>query len=127
MPKSYYLDNLFINAGLRNTAFVPAPVVFLALYTVSPTAAGGGTEVTGGGYGRQPIVFTPPANGVASNVSDIVFPIATADWGTVTSYGILDASSGGNLLYFANLSAPRSILVNDQAKFPASQLVASEL
>jgi hypothetical protein len=126
MPKSYYLDNAFINSGLRNVAYTPAPIVFLALFTAAPGPGGGGTEVSGGGYGRQPIVFAPPSNGSTSNVSDITFPVAILDWGIVTSYGIFDASSGGNLLYYANLSASRQILTNDQAKFPAGQLIASE-
>lgn len=126
MPKSYYLDNLFVNAALRNVAFVPPPIVFLALYTAAPGPGGGGTELAGGGYGRQPIVFAPPSNGSSSNVSDIVFPVALTDWGTITSYGIFDAASGGNLLYFANLSAPRTILTNDQVKLPAGQLLAQE-
>lgn len=126
MPKSYYLDNAFISGALRNVPYVPSPIVYLALYTAAPGPGGGGTEVSSGGYGRQPIVFAAPSNGSTSNVSDIVFPIALADWGIVTSYGIFDTSSGGNLLYYNNLSAPRQILTNDQAKFPAGQLIASE-
>ena len=126
MPKSYYLDNSFVNATLRNTPYTSPLVVYLALYTVAPTASGGGTEVSGGGYGRQPITFSAPVNGSTSNSADITFPIALADWGTVHAFGIFDVSSGGNLLYFGNLSAPRDILTADQAKFPAGQLVCSE-
>lgn len=126
MPKTYYLDNVLINAALRNTPFVPPPLVFVSLYTVAPTASGGGTEVSGGGYGRQPVVFTAPSNGVVSNVSDVNFPIAGTDWGTIVAFGICDASSGGNIMYYGNLSAPRSVLTNDQVRFPAGQLVTQE-
>lgn len=127
MPKSYYADNVVLNTFLRNTSFVPPVQVFLALFTASPTASGGGTEVAGNGYGRQLIVFTSPSSGQCSNTADIVFPTAFgADWGTVTSYGVYDASSGGNLLYFANLSTPRYVAVSDQLKFPAGQLIANE-
>lgn len=126
VPKTYYLDNAFLNAALRNTAYTPQPVVYLALFTSTPGPGGGGTEVTGSGYGRQPVIFSAPVNGSTSNVSDITFPVALADWGTVTSFGIFETSSGGNLLYYSNLSAPRNILINDQARFPALQLVCSE-
>ena len=107
---------------------MPPAQTFLALFTATPTPSGGGTEVgSGSGYGRQVITFTAPASGQCSNTADIVFPIAVvADWGTITSYGIYDAASGGNLLYFANLSTPRYVAVSDQLKFPAGQLIANE-
>lgn len=126
MPKTYYLDNVFINAALRNTPWVPPAIVYVALYTTSPTPSGGGTEVATGSYGRQPCVFNAPTNGATSNIADVTFPIASADWGTITSFGLCDTSSGGNILYYGNLSAPRLVQTNDQVKFPAGQLIASE-
>jgi hypothetical protein len=126
MPKTYYLDNIVINAALRNTAWVPPVIVYVALYTASPNQSGGGTEVTGSGYGRQPCTFGSPTNGSASNVADITFPIALDSWGTVTSFGLCDTSSGGNILYYGNLSAPRLIETNDQMRLPAGQLICSE-
>lgn len=126
MPKTYYLDNIFINAALRNTPWVPPAIVYVALFTTSPTPSGGGTEVAVGSYGRQPCTFNAPTNGAASNVSDVNFPIASVDWGIITSFGLCDTSSGGNILYYGNLSAPRTVLTNDQVRFPAGQLIASE-
>ncbi len=126
MPKTYYLDNIFINLALRNTPWVQPAIVYVALYSVAPTASGGGTEITGGGYGRQPATFSAPTNGVTSNVSDVNFPIASTDWGAVVAFAICDTSSGGNILYFGNLSTPRTVLTNDQLRFPAGQLVAQE-
>jgi hypothetical protein len=47
-------------------------------------------------------------------------------WGTLVSFAVMDAPTGGNMLYFADFSAPRLIDVNDQARFPAGQLVINE-
>ena len=126
MPKSTFLNDSFINVALRNTAFVSPVAVYCALYTVTPGVGGGGTEVAGGGYGRQTVTFIAPTNGVTSNDADIDFPVATADYGTITSFALLDASSGGNLLYFGNLGTSRLVLTNDQVRFPLGQLICTE-
>jgi len=126
MPKTTYLDNNFLNVALRNVPFVPPATVYVALYTVTPTVGGGGTEVVGGGYGRQTVTFSVPASGQCSNTADILFPVASANWGTVVAFALLDASSGGNMLYFGSLSSPRLVLTSDQVRFPASQLVVQE-
>ena len=126
MPKSTYLNDNFINVGLRNIAFVSPTNVYCALYTVSPGVAGGGTAVAGGGYGRQTVTCDAPTSGQTSNDADINFPVATAGYGTINSFGLLDASSGGNLLYFGNLGTPRVVLTNDQVRFPSGQMLVSE-
>jgi len=127
MPKSYYADNTALNLFLRNTPFAPPLQTYLALFLVSPTPSGGGTEVAGNGYVRVAIAFGAPNNGQCSNTADVIFPVdITADWGNVVAFGVYDAISGGNLLYFANLSSPRYVAVNDQIKFPTGQIIATE-
>ncbi len=126
MPKTYYLSNSMLNAALRQVPYTSPVAVYVALFTAAPSVNGGGTEVTGGSYARQPAIFTAPVNGQCSNVADVLFPSATAAWGTVVAFGVYDASSGGNLLYFNNLSSPRNVQINDQVRYPSGQLVASE-
>jgi hypothetical protein len=126
MPKTYYLDNNFLNVALRNTPFTPPATIYVALFTVAPGVGGGGTEVAGGGYGRQLVTFTVPVNGQVSNTADILFPVASATWGTIVAFALLDTSSGGNMLYFGNLSTPRLVLASDQVRFPIGQLVCQE-
>jgi hypothetical protein len=127
MPKSIYFDDVVLNIALLQQTFTPPATIYVALFTVSPGPAGGGTEVAGGGYGRQTATFASPSNGQTSNTADIFFPIATAPWGTIVAFALFDASSGGNMLYFGSLSTPRYIDVNDQLKFPMGQLIASEM
>jgi hypothetical protein len=126
MPKSTYLDNTFLGIILRQQVFTPPVTVYVALYTVSPGVGGGGTEVTGGGYARQAVTFTVPVNGLCSNNVDVNFAVASADYGTVVAFALHDQPSGGNLLYFANLSTSRTVLTNDQVRFPTGQLLVSE-
>lgn len=126
MPKTIYLDNNFINVALRNTPFAPPATIYVSLYTVAPGVGGGGTEVSGGGYGRQTVTFAAPVNGQTSNMADILFPVATVSWGTIVAFALMDASSGGNMLYFGNLSTPRLVQASDQVKFPTSQILVFE-
>jgi hypothetical protein len=126
MPKSYYLSNSVLNSALRGQSFTVPPAAYVALFTTLPTPGGGGVEVSGGDYSRQIATFTVPVNGQCVNAADVLFPVAAAPWGTVVGYGLYDSSMGGNLLYFNSLSTPRNVVVTDQIRFPASQLVGSE-
>jgi hypothetical protein len=125
--KSYYLDNRYLNAALRNIPFVPASQIYVALYLVTPNAAGVGVEVSGSGYARQLVTFTAPMNGQLKSDNDVVFPLATALWGDIAGFGLVDAASGGNVLYFANLGFPRTVDQSDQVKFPVGALVCQEI
>ena len=126
MPKTYFLSASFLNAALRATPYTSPPAVYLALFTSTPTPVGGGVEVSGGGYSRQTVTWTAPVNGVSSNPADVAFSVATTLWGTVTSFGVYDHPTSGNLLYYSNLNAPRLVQVNDQIKFPTGQLQVIE-
>jgi hypothetical protein len=53
--------------------------------------------------------------GTTSNNGAITFPIPSANWGTVTSFGIFDAATTGNLLFWGALTANRAINLGDQA------------
>jgi hypothetical protein len=113
-------------------AYTPPANVYVGLFTAAPTVAGGGTEVSGGSYARAAVpndathFTTPPVAGVASNLLAIAFAQATALWGTVVAVGIFDAASGGNLLDFASLTTPRTILNGDTFGFSIGQLQFTE-
>lgn len=126
MAKSDYLKVNLLNEILRAIAFTAPGAVYLAAYTVAPTDAGGGTEVSGGAYARQTISFGAPAGNQVANSADILFPIATASWGTIVHFGIFDAPSAGNLLYHTALAASRTIGIGDQLRVPTGQLIAAE-
>jgi hypothetical protein len=119
---SNYLENALINATLRNTAFTSPTTVYVGLYTTDPTDANTGTEVSGGSYTRKAVTFGAPSNGVSTNSAAVTFDAATASWGTVAFMGLLDASTGGNLLYHGALTASKTVGSGDVFVFPIAGL-----
>ena len=132
--KSDFLELEILDHVLGNAAYTAPANIHVALFTAAPTDAGGGTEVTGGSYARVSVTnnatnFPAAASGLKQNGTAITFPTATADWGTVVAFGLFDAGSGGNLLYWGWLgtddgdlftattadvfTAPGHTLVND--------------
>lgn len=122
MQISNWLSAQLLNTTLRSIPFDPPGQIYLALYTSDPTAADTGTEVSGGGYVRQPITFAAPVvetgKQTAKNTTDIEFPIATADWGLVSHVALRTAATGGNLLWSTPVPNPRTIQSGDRPKFP---------
>lgn len=119
---SDYLENELIKHLYRTGSFTKPTVLGHALYTAAAGEAGGGTEVTGGGYARidrPPLdanwAATSGTNGTTSNVAAITFAAPTANWGTVTHTAQLDATSGGNFLVHGALTASRVINNGDAA------------
>lgn len=119
---SNYLENELIDHIVRNSSWSSPATIYLALYTSDPTDADSGTEVSGGAYARQSVAFDAPSNGVTQNTSDITFPQATADWGTITHVGLRDALTGGNLLFHGALSPNTQINNGGQLQIDAGDL-----
>ncbi|MBI1917465.1 MAG: hypothetical protein HYS12_22415 [Planctomycetes bacterium] len=92
---------------------VPSGEVYLAVGTADADDGSSDTwsaEISGGGYQRHPIYFYPITSGVIiKNVSNVVFPKATANWGTITSYAIWTAQTGGKMLVYGGLT---SVIIN---------------
>ncbi|MEK4349665.1 MULTISPECIES: phage tail fiber protein [Paenibacillus] len=124
MQISNYLSAALLNAALRNTAFTGPATVYIALYKSDPTAADTGTEVSGGSYARQAVTFGAPTlvsgQQTVANTAEVVFPVATADWGLVTHIGLRTAATGGSLLWTKPLDNPRTLLVGDRPRFAVS-------
>ncbi|MFT9848522.1 phage tail fiber protein [Aneurinibacillus sp. REN35] len=126
MPMSDYLENKILNHIFRGSASTAPDAVYVALYTNDPTDADVGTEVTGGAYARQTATFSAPTQvggkATIQNTADVTFPLATANWGTVTHVGLRDAATGGNMLYYGPLANEKTISTNDRFKFFAGDL-----
>ncbi len=121
---SDYVEALFLNSLLGGVGFFTPGSVYLAAYTAAPTDAGGGTEVSGGSYARVQITnnttnFPNAVSGEKNLGVAQLFPEATGSWGTVTHFGILDAGTGGNLLFWGELTTPQAITTGDILRFPA--------
>lgn len=141
--KSDYLENKFIDWFFRGQSFTAPTTTYVAMLTAAPSDAGGGTEVSGGSYARvavassltnwagtQSATSTTTSTGTGgqtSNNAAITFPAPTASWGTITHMGIYDASTAGNLLYWAALATSKTVNNGDAApSFAISALTVAE-
>ena len=107
-----------MNEYFRGVTVTPPAAVYLALYTTNPTDSDTGTELSGGGYARQQIVFSEPmvvaGKTQVQNSLAVTFPVAASDWGSVAFWGIRSASSGGTLLAYGGFSQTKTIATGDQ-------------
>ena len=120
---------------LRATNITAPANVYVGLFSVNPADdASAGTELTGaGGYARQAVTFGAPAADTGnvrkiSNTGVLTFGPATgADWAEAVGFGIFDALTVGNLLYWDSLTTPKTIAVGDKAEFVVGALVVKEV
>lgn len=125
---SNYFANKILDHMLRNQTYTPPSTVYVALYTVAPTASTSGTEVSGGGYARKAVTFgTAAANAQIANTVDIAFPTATADWGNIVAFALCDTVTTGaaNILVFSTLDVQKSVVTGDQPHFPIGDLTVT--
>lgn len=124
---SDYAEDALLEHIVGKTALT-MPTAYVGLFTVAPTDAGGGTEVSGGSYARQQTAgadWNAASGGSIDNAAIIDFPTATADWGTVVAFGLFDALSGGNLLGWATLDTNRTVNNGDTFQFNAGSLTVT--
>jgi hypothetical protein len=102
--KSDFLETALLDHSLGGPDYVRPANVHLALFSVAPTDAGGGTEITGGAYPRKAVTNNstnfPAASGGSKSLAtpqafDVVPSGGLAD---AVAFGIFDAATGGNLL-----------------------------
>jgi len=97
-----FLEDAWLNHVTNQATYSPPAGLYLALFTVAPTGAGGGTEVTGGSYARQLISWGAVAGSVVENNTTLLFDGMPAV--SVVASGIYDALTAGNLLYYKPLT-----------------------
>jgi hypothetical protein len=100
---------------------------FVALHTSAAGTNPPTSEVStaGTGYGRQgPIAFTNTGSNptIAKNTSIVSYNQATSAWGTINQFSVWSAVTGGNMLGWGDLAAPKAVNLNDTARFAANSL-----
>lgn len=120
---SNYLSNLMINTILRKQSYTGGNI-YVGLFTSDPSL--GGTEVTSVSYARQVVTFDAPANQQTSNSADILFPISTEVWGTISYIALFDAVTGGNMLYSSPLEFSKTMNLSSQFKIPQNYLIIKQ-
>jgi hypothetical protein len=130
--KSNSLENLVLTWALTASAATRPSAWYVGLYTDAsglvndqPT-----TEATTGvcpGYARQQVTSwtisgTNPTQ--AQNNQAVTFT-ATGAWSTVNYFGVFDALTAGNLLYWGSIPA-KTLANTDQLQFGINQITITE-
>ncbi|MBK8752363.1 MAG: hypothetical protein IPL99_12270 [Candidatus Competibacteraceae bacterium] len=104
------------------------------LFSVTPNEAGvGGTEITAGANGYQPVRHDPGSarwvkattqdssgNTVFRNNLPVQFPTAVSSWGTINYFGL--KNQAGDLCFIAALTTPKTIAAGEAPIFLAGEL-----
>lgn len=128
--KSDYLENEVLDHVLGGGDYTRPATVYVALFNVAPTDAGGGTEFTGGNYARLAVTnnatnFPAASGGSKSNGVDFTFPETTASHGTLVAVGIYDALTVGNLMFW-NTVTNRTIDAGVTINIPSGSMTFTE-
>jgi hypothetical protein len=121
MSFSNYLETEILDHVFGGNAYSAPATIYLGLFTSNPDEDGSGTEISGSGYARKSVAFTVSGN-TASNSAAVEFDTATGSWGTITHVGIFDASTSGNLMAYAALTASKAIETGDVFRVPSGDL-----
>jgi hypothetical protein len=125
---SNYLEQAIMNLLISGTAYTPPTTVYCGLFTAFTEAADGDTftevSTTGTGYSRQATTFAAPSAGATSNSNVLTFDnTGGTDFGSVSHFGIFDASTSGNLLYWGTIvSGPKTIASGGNMAVAAGEL-----
>jgi hypothetical protein len=125
-----YLENRIVDWLFRGQSFTPPATLYVSLHTSACSDSSTGTEVSGGSYARVGVAANTTnwantqnsgtgastgTSGTTRNKVTITFPAPTANWGSITHFGIWDASSGGNMLICAALTQAKTVNNGDAA------------
>lgn len=118
---------------LRGVSVTAPAAVYVGLFIVAPLSdSASGTEFSGNGYARKAAAFGAPAAGAGTarkitNTSTITFgPAIGSDWPSTAAWGLFDAVSGGNLLYWDVVGTPKVNQVGDSLEIQPGDLTISE-
>src|SRR3990172_598736 len=132
---SDFLEAEILKHIFRTGSFTKPTVLAISLCTAAPVDADTGAltskEVANAGaYARQTLNpldanwTAPGVGGLTDNASAITFPVATANWGTVTHVAITDSATygAGNLLLHGALTTSKVVNTGDTFKFNIGDL-----
>jgi hypothetical protein len=128
-----FLENEIGDHILRGRSYTAPTQLHVALHTANPGETGATAELTGNNYARAQLnpsfsnwkgsnnevtaVDSAGTGGLFRNNQTVPWPTPSANWGLVTHFSIWDAAgsggSGGNCLFYGELTASKTINAND--------------
>lgn len=129
-----YAVNKILEVVLRGTSFTFPTNFYIGIFTTDPTDSTGGTEFTGYGSRKAIAVGSAAWNALSggSTASAIDNQLtASATGGTsganITSYGLFDASTAGNLWFWANVTTANPIVAGNPVDFPIGNITIAAI
>ena len=134
---SNYVENITLDWWLKGNsgAYTPPNTANLYVALFYGTAASvlanleAGTltdEITLGDYTRKSVTFGTVSGGAVSNSGPVTWDPATANYdGDVTCLAVMDASSGGNVLFYGELTLAKTVSTGDQFQIATGNLTIS--
>jgi hypothetical protein len=133
--EAWEVEVLKMGTGQATSIITTTPIVpYLALFTGTLTADTPGTEATGGGYARVSTAgkWGVPVSGAGTVTNNAVISLGPFT-GTVsagapfTHFGLFDALTGGNALYYGDLTDQSKTGANgDTITFASGALTLTE-
>lgn len=129
--KSDYLRNKQLLKDFGQTDYSPPSSYFVALFSVSPTSAGGGTELTYTGYARVEIPndgshFDLDSVGHVVNLLTIAFPQTESSSPPAVAFALFDTAGGGNMYRYGPVSPQTDIPQGKSPTFDPGSLIVTE-
>ena len=128
---SNFWENELIDHLFRGRSYSSPSDLYIALYTAAPGETGGGTEVSGNNYSRVQVAAaydewegtggetsdtdSTGTGGATQNVNAITFPVPSGNWGTISHFAAMSASSSGSVFFYGALAASKTVNNGDPA------------
>lgn len=115
--------SVFLRKGTRA---VGGGDIYVGLFESDPGEAAGGTEASYTGYARQLATWTAlDGNGQTKNENALTYPANgnPVNVVTITHLVLFDAASGGNRMFYAPLTASKTLSPGDVLSFAINAIV----
>jgi len=129
---SNYLENKVLDHVLTATSYAAPGTRYLGLFDndsgTTATNLENGTitdEIAGGSYAREAVTFAAASNGTSATNATVTFPAATGNWGTITHIAVMDAASGGQVLFWGAVTTSKQIDSGDTFQVSSGNLTIS--
>ena len=129
---SNYLENKVLDHVLTATGYTAPTTRYLGLFTNTSGSAAtnleAGTltdEVSGGSYARKTVTFASASSGSSATNATVTFDAATATWGTITHVAVMDQITGGNVLFWGQVTTSKTIELGDTFQVTSGNLTIS--
>lgn len=126
---SDYLENKVLDHVLTATGYTAPTTRYLALFTAStgletnsPSAE---VSSSGTAYIRKAVTFAAANAGSSATNATVTFDTATANFGTISHVAVMDAETGGNVLFHGAVTTSKTIETGDTFQVTSGNLTVS--